>query len=75
MVHTSRQDARGRYIRYSLGFILGPVVGGAVSQLVAGEAGWLAGYRAAFVIAGLSEAACVALALPMLLRLRRSLRT
>jgi MFS family permease len=55
----------------SLGFILGPVAGGAISQLVAERSGWLEGYRAAFVTAGASEVLCVAVALPILLRLRR----
>ncbi len=54
----------------SLGFILGPLCGGAISQLVAAETTWLAGYRAAFVVAGFSEFLCVAIALPFLLRLR-----
>jgi MFS family permease len=58
----------------SLGFVLGPIVGGAVSQLVAAQAGWIAGYRAAFVTAGVSEALCVAVTLPILLRLRRERR-
>ncbi len=56
----------------SLGFIVGPITGGAVSQLVAGDSGWLAGYRAAFLTAGASEALCVLIALPILLRLRAS---
>jgi MFS family permease len=56
----------------SLGFIVGPIAGGAISQLVAGDSGWLAGYRAAFLTAGASEALCVVIALPMLLRLRAS---
>lgn len=56
----------------SLGFIVGPIAGGAISELVAANAGWPAGYRAAFVTAGASEALCVALTLPFLLRLRRS---
>jgi MFS family permease len=54
----------------SLGFIVGPLAGGAISQAVAGNHGWLAGYRAAFVTAGVSELLCVAIALPFLLRLR-----
>jgi MFS family permease len=54
----------------SLGFIAGPIAGGAISQLVAARADWLAGYRAAFLTAGLSELLCVAVALPILLRLR-----
>jgi len=55
----------------SLGFIVGPLVGGAVSQWVAAGHGWLAGYRWAFVVAGASELVCVAATLPFLLRLRR----
>ena len=49
----------------SLGFVVGPLVGGAVSQTVAslfaGEDGpaWHMGYRAAFGVAGLSEILCV----------------
>ena len=58
----------------SLGFIAGPVAGGAISQLVASRADWLAGYRAAFLTAGLSELLCVAVALPILLHLRRGVR-
>jgi MFS family permease len=56
----------------SLGFIVGPITGGAISQLVAADSGWLAGYRAAFLTAGASEVLCVAIALPILLRLRAS---
>jgi MFS family permease len=52
----------------SLGFILGPLTGGAISQFVAGRADWLTGYRAAFVVAGASELLCVAIALPLLLK-------
>ena len=55
----------------SLGFILGPLAGGAISQLVAARSDWLTGYRAAFVAAGFSELLCVAVALPILLRLAR----
>jgi MFS family permease len=36
----------------SLGFIVGPVTGGLVSQSVASSLGWPAGYAAAFVVAG-----------------------
>ncbi len=54
----------------SLGFILGPLCGGAISQAVAAQANWLAGYRAAFVVAGFSELLCIAITLPFLLRLR-----
>ncbi len=56
----------------SLGFVLGPIAGGAISQLVAARSDWLTGYRAAFAVAGASEALCVAVALPLLLWLRRS---
>ena len=56
----------------SLGFILGPATGGAISQFVAERSDWLTGYRAAFAAAGASEVLCVALALPFLLWLRRA---
>lgn len=59
----------------SLGFIVGPAVGGWLSQSVAAVDGWEAGYRAAFGVAGASEIACVALGLPFLRRLVRSGRT
>ena len=59
----------------SLGFILGPMTGGFVSEWVAASRGAAAGYQAAFVVAGLSELLCVGLALPILLRLRRQGRT
>jgi MFS family permease len=36
----------------SLGFIVGPLTGGIVSQSVAGSFGWDAGYAAAFAVAG-----------------------
>ena len=56
----------------SLGFIVGPLVGGAVSQSVAATHGWQAGYRAAFTVAGTSEVVCVLLALPLLAKLARA---
>ena len=59
----------------SLGFILGPLAGGLVSQLVGERFGWEAGYRAAFAVAGASAILCVAVALPVLLRLKRTGRT
>jgi MFS family permease len=58
----------------SLGFILGPVTGGFVSQSVAGEWGALAGYRAAFGVAGGSVILCVLAALPAFRRLIREKR-
>jgi MFS family permease len=39
----------------SLGFIVGPVTGGLVSQTVADSWGWPAGYAAAFAVAGSFE--------------------
>ncbi len=59
----------------SLGFIVGPLTGGAVSQWVASSQGWEAGYRAAFGVAGVSEVLCVMLALPLLGRLARQRNT
>ncbi len=56
----------------SLGFIVGPVTGGLVSQTVAASSGWETGYRAAFAVAGGAEILCVAVTLPFLLRLVRS---
>ena len=51
----------------SLGFIIGPAVGGAVSGAY--------GYPAAFLVAGLSEVACVLVAFVALCRLVRAGRT
>jgi MFS family permease len=59
----------------ALGFLIGPAVGGWVSQSVALGRGWQTGYQAAFVVAGVSEVLCVLIALPVLLRLRRAGRT
>lgn len=56
----------------SLGFIVGPVVGGFVSQTVAATWGWDAGYRAAFLVAGAAE---VLLAVATFGALRRFERT
>ncbi|HKK50135.1 MAG TPA: MFS transporter, partial [Myxococcota bacterium] len=59
----------------SLGFILGPMTGGLVSELVRASHGPAVGYQAAFIVAGLAEILCAALALPFLLRLRAEGRT
>lgn len=59
----------------SLGFILGPVCGGLISEAVRATHGMAAGYQAAFAVAGVSEILCVAFTLPILLRLRRQGRT
>lgn len=54
----------------SLGFIVGPMTGGLVSDAVRASHGQAAGYQAAFAVAGVSEIICAAIALPFLLRLR-----
>lgn len=54
----------------SLGFILGPLVGGSVSEFVRAQSDAATGYQAAFAVAGISEIVCVVIALPFLLRLR-----
>ena len=58
----------------SLGFIVGPLVGGAVSQTVGNATNVQTGYTAAFVVAGLAEVACVLLVWPAVRRLRRANR-
>jgi MFS family permease len=55
----------------SLGFIVGPAVGGLVSESVAAVSNWHTGYRIAFAVAGASQIVCVAATLPFLLRLVR----
>lgn len=55
----------------SLGFLVGPVVAGLVSQTVGAAHGAEHGYRAAFAVAGLAEIACVLLTLGALRRLAR----
>ena len=52
----------------SLGFIAGPLVGAAVSAAVAEHHGWLAGYQAAFAVAGGSVIALALAALAPLWR-------
>lgn len=59
----------------SLGFILGPLTGGLVSEAVRASHGAAAGYQAAFGVAGLAEILCAVLALPFLLRLRAAGKT
>lgn len=59
----------------ALGFIAGPLVGGWVTEVVAARSTWHDGYSAAFVVAGLSELACVALTWRPLMRLRAEGRT
>ncbi|MFK7896462.1 MAG: MFS transporter [Myxococcota bacterium] len=54
----------------SLGFILGPLTGGLVSEAVRAQHGAAVGYQAAFGVAGVAEILCAAIALPILLRLR-----
>ncbi|MEO1935499.1 MAG: MFS transporter [Myxococcales bacterium] len=59
----------------SLGFILGPITGGLVTEFVAASYGAARGYQAAFGVAGGAEILCAIIALPLLLRLRRAGRT
>jgi MFS family permease len=59
----------------SLGFILGPITGGLVSQTISASHGPAVGYQAAFAVAGGAEILCAAIALPFLLRLRAAGRT
>lgn len=59
----------------SLGFIFGPLVGGAVSQTVAAGSDWNTGYATAFVVAGFSQVLCVSITLPAMRRLVRERRT
>ena len=59
----------------SLGFIVGPLVGGAVSEIVAARTDWQTGYSAAFTVAGLAEVVLVLATVPALRRLVRSGRT
>jgi len=59
----------------SLGFILGPITGGLVSQVVSATHGAEIGYQAAFAVAGGAEILCALVALPFLLRLRAAGRT
>ena len=59
----------------SLGFILGPIAGGMVSQYISVKSGWRAGYSSAFVVAGCSEVLCVVATIPLLRRLVRSGQT
>ena len=54
----------------SLGFIVGPLVGGWISQSIGSDGDWLAGYGTAFAVAGGSELLLVAVALPLLYRMR-----
>ncbi len=58
----------------SLGFIAGPLVGGAVSAAVAAEHGSRAGYQAAFLVAGASVIALALAALVPLWRFERAER-
>jgi MFS family permease len=59
----------------SLGFIVGPLTGGLVSEHVRAAYGPAAGYQAAFGVAGTSVLLLVVATLPSLLRLRRAGRT
>lgn len=56
----------------SLGFIIGPLVGGWVSESIAATDGWEAGYTAAFRVAGVAEILCVLVSLPLFWHLRKT---
>jgi len=59
----------------SLGFMCGPMLGGAVLALVTPAAGAVAGYQSACAAAGMATVVCALVTLPSLLRLRRLGRT
>ncbi len=58
----------------SLGFIVGPATGGLVSQIVSASHGALAGYQAAFAVAGCSVIALALVAFAPLWRFERAQR-
>lgn len=55
----------------SLGFVCGPILGGAVCQLLSGRLGTAGAFQSAFVVAGATEVACAVLTLRLLLKLQR----
>ena len=59
----------------SLGFIVGPLVGGWTTHVVAGRFDDETGYASAFVVAGAAEVLCVLFAWRLLKRLVASGRT
>ncbi len=59
----------------SLGFLCGPLLGGAVFALLESSTTPLRTYQIAFLIAGMTEVLCAAIALPWLLKLRRAGQT
>ncbi len=58
----------------SLGFIVGPMTGGLISDVVGAQAGALVGYQAAFATAGLAEILLAVIAFPILIRWERAAR-
>ncbi len=58
----------------SLGFIIGPLTGGLISQTVGAVSGPLAGYQAAFLTAGGAEILLAVIAFPILIRWERAAR-
>ncbi len=56
----------------SIGFLSGPLVGGAVVGILTPELGALAAYRVAFLVAGASQLLCVVATLPWLVRMQRA---
>jgi MFS family permease len=59
----------------SVGFLLGPVFGGAIVQYGANHGQTLTAFRATFIATGAVEVLCAAATIPLLLRLIRARRT
>ncbi len=59
----------------SLGFLAGPLFGGALCAILLPRLGESVGYATVLALAGATEVLCAALTLPMLLRLRREGKT
>lgn len=56
----------------SLGFMAGPLLGGLIMMALSSITGSLTAYRVTFLISGMAVMGCAAVALPVLLRMRRS---
>ncbi len=55
----------------SLGFICGPLIGGAICQALADSIGTTGAYQAAFVVAGMAEVVCALVTVRWILKLQR----
>ena len=58
----------------SLGFVLGPLLAGAVFTICSARTSTTTAYQVTFVVAGATEVLCAAVTLPLLLSLRRKRR-